>query len=264
MRDRDVRRRLRRLASPGGDDARREAIDRAKVELRERRPDATTKPDTRRFRAGAIPALLVAAIVAFGLSAPGRGLAEELAELVGIGDEPTEEPVFAPPDSSVNDIVIGVGRSASGFAYEVVGAQYQSGGEEPSLCFRASFPGRDYRGTLQCLTPAFLADFASDKTIATAFSGPGELGRSERTVVAGVVGWQVARVQVAGMDEREGAEIFRLTPELRAELGTEIEAGYFVALVPGSEAPARDVVVAAFDGEGELLSRETVKVSDVP
>jgi hypothetical protein len=269
MRERDVKRQLRALQAPGGDRARLRAIELARAELagadRVVRDEAP-EPRTRRGRRWLPPALGAIALVGFSLWAPTQGLAERIGELVGIGDPPTEKPVFETPRNQADAIVIGVGRTASGVDWETVAARYRPAGANPadsSLCFRVSFPGHDSKGSLQCLTPAVAEDFEADTTLPNAFPGPVGLGPRERTVVAGIVGGDVASVSVEAAGARTEAEISRLTPALAMQLGTDLEAGYFVAFVPRLRAqpPPR---VSAFDAEGRTLFERSVELVEFP
>jgi hypothetical protein len=270
MRERDVKRQLRALQAPGGDRARLRAIELARAELagadRVVRDEAP-EPRTRRGRRWLPPALGAIALVGFSLWAPTQGLAERIGELVGIGDPPTEKPVFETPRNQADAIVIGVGRTASGVDWETVAARYRPAGANPadsSLCFRVSFPGHDSKGSLQCLTPAVAEDFEADTLLPNAFPGPVALGPREGTVVTGIAGGDVTSVSVEAAGVRTEPEISRLTPALAMQLGTDLEAGYFVAFVPRLEGPQPRPRVSAFDAEGRTLFDQSVEVVEFP
>ena len=271
MRERDVKRRLRGLQAPGGDRARLRAIELARAELdgregAERAPEAT-EPRSRRGRRWLPPAFGAIALVGFGLWAPTQGLAERIGDLVGIGDPPTEKPVFESPRTPADAVVIGVGQSSTGVGWETVAALYQPAETKPAdapLCFRISFPGHESQGSLQCLTRASMKVFDESYARPTAFAGPVELGPRERTVVVGIVGGDVASVSVEAAGVRTEPEISRLTPELGAQVGTDVEAGFFVAFVPraGDSQPAPRV--SAFDQQGRRLYGQFVEVQLPP
>ena len=270
MRERELRRRLRQMPAPESEPARLQTIAKAKAELRRREPAPVIRGGSWRLRRWLVPLGLILALAGFGLTAPGRGLAEDLAELVGIGDEPTEQPIFN-PEPSAEAVVIGVGESETGIGWEAVAARYgeSAGGEDVAsspapLCFRVSFPGHDQAGTLQCLTQASSAAFAVDTVNATAFTGPSELAVSEQTVVVGVIGSAVTEVEVEMEGRQTQAQVFALSPELQERLNVEIDASFFIAFVAEPEAAGAGPRVAAFSSEGQQLSSRVVEIVDAP
>ena len=269
MREREVKRRLRALQAPGGGRARLQTIELARAELAgvERAPDGAAEARPRRGRRWLPPALGAIALVGFSLWAPTHGLAERIGELVGIGDPPTEKPVFETSRNKADAIVIGVGRTSSGLAWEAIAARYRqddTGLADAPLCVRLSFPGHDSHGTLQCLTRASMRVYNPGYTRPTAFPGPVELGPQEQLVVAGIVGKGVASVSVDASGVRTEAEVLPLTPELGAQLGTNLDAGYFVAFVPPSRPSQSPPRVTSFDEGGRPLFRRFVEVVVFP
>lgn len=208
------------------------------------------------WRSGLRPALLTMLLLLVLLMAAtptGRSIAQEIGELVGIGDDPTEDPVFDAPGTSRRDIVVGVGEAPSGARYEVVGETVAGSGRE-SICFRVSFPDFEPRGVQQCMTPAASRNFTDASLVPTAYAGA-----DGSPVVAGVAGSDIASVEVSGPggDVATEAGLFPLDPELAAAIGTDLEAGYFVAFPAESQDAAE---VAAYDAEGAELAREPVSV----
>lgn len=262
MRERDVKRRLRGLTAPGGQHAPEESILRARAELRRARAVEEGKPALARDRRWWAPATLATVLLVLGLSSPARGVAEQIGELVGIGDEPTEAPIFDPPETRTDQIVIGVGSSPTGVAYEVIASRFRERGADgrESICFRVSFPGHDRRGVIQCLTRAAREAFGPATVTPVASTGPRRLPRSERVVVVGIVGPGVESVEVRLGELAVSPAIHRLTPDLGDTLGTDVEAGYFIALLPAQPGGRRAVVEVLPSGTDGSLRREVIAV----
>ena len=208
------------------------------------------------WRAGLRPALLtllLLVVVLMAATPAGRSIAQEIGELIGIGDDPTEEPIFDEPGTSRREIVVGVGEAPGGARYEVVGESVAESGRE-SVCFRVSFPDYEPRGVQQCVTPAAASHFTDASLIPAAYAGA-----DGSPVVAGLTGSDIASVEVSGRggDGPTEAILFPLDPELAVAIGTDLEAGYFVAFPAESQNAAE---VAAYDAAGAELAREPVSV----
>lgn len=103
-------------------------------------------------------ALLVAAVIAFCLTPPGSSALGELVELVGIGDEPSDDFPFGGPEIP-SDGVLAVGTTPSGERFEIA----KTGGRGPGDqgCFYVSYPSSDLApGSASCVNAGVLRRLA--------------------------------------------------------------------------------------------------------
>jgi hypothetical protein len=197
--------------------------------------------------------LLLTLVVLTAATPTGRSIASDVAEFVGIGDEPTEEPVFEEPDEAVQDVVIGVGESPSGAAYEVVAEAITDADGRESVCFTVSFPDYEPRGSLQCLTAAADRSVGPDSLVPVSY-----IGADGSVVVAGIAGPDVASLAISAPDGQPAeASLHPVAPDLAASIQTDLEAGYFVAF-PAAE--AESVTLTAYDDAGSEVATEQVSV----
>jgi hypothetical protein len=239
------------------------AVQVAREEFALRAPVST--PDTGRLRtrvAGWAGVLLV--LIGLGFTEPGQSVARHMVDLIGIGDEPTEPPIFESQSQDSNHIVIGVGDLPSGARYEVIASRYGSDSAAP-LCFRMSFPGLKEHGGLQCLTQAAQSNFGAESTRPVAYAAPSSSGAG--VIVAGIVGDDVATVQVQGA-EGDGqpldAHVYRLDTALKNELQADIGAGYFFAALESRTTHPQEIQVRSFDAQGQLIGVTGVVTTSPP
>ena len=86
----------------------------------------------------------------------------------------------------------------------------------------------------------------------------------ESVVVAGIAGPAVEAVEVSLGGVAVEPAIHRLTPELGSQLRTDVEAGYFVALLPAPPAGAKAEVEVVPTVAGGALPAQVVDVVEAP
>jgi len=209
-------------------------------------PTVPSRADRRRVLPLAIPAAAAIIAAVMALSPGGRALAERIAELVGIGDEPTRNATGLIDEPA---IVIGAGDSPNGAAYEVVASAdmniYRA--ETSATCIGLDFPSSDAPSNAGCLTEDVLRALDKRVFLPTAFLGSSELG-AERLIVDGLASPRVAsaeveRVAADGSIARYPMEISQLTAGLANQIGASQEATFLLAFLPEDlvpPPPARD------------------------
>jgi hypothetical protein len=254
---RETRRRLRHLEPRENPEAKARALTLARREIEGRDLEAAENP--RPWARAARILLVAAAVGGFLLTAPGRGLADRLGELVGIGDEPTAAPVFTNPGMPAEQVVIGVGGGSEDIpGYEVIASRIEETDGEAPLCFRVSFPELEQRGVLQCLTDAALSNLTPETMQPAAFVLKGV----DQVVVVGIVGSGVQKV-LAGPAEAD-AEIYRPSSDLLKPDPGGAGAGYFVAFSETAHADPSPIRVSSSGSDGRRLSTTVTAVSTRP
>jgi len=190
--------------------------------------------------AGAVAALLLAATV---FTAPGRAVAEQLGELVGIGDEPTQDRLRTPAGSDYPAVVIGTGETPGGERYEIVASsppQVTDDGER-AACISVEVPGFEGPELASCFgeEPMQLAERVIDPL---ALTGGAKLSPT-RLMVQGLALPEVARVEVrhpsaTGALETTEANLGLLDEELASRIDLSFQAGYFIAFLPEAVIPS--------------------------
>lgn len=208
----------------------------------------------------AVAALLL--VLALGALTPfGRAVAEELAELVGIGDEPSREQDATGDEPAV---VIGVGQAPSGESFEIVASTEPAVGQPvgEATCISLDFPATSGPVTAACLTEALLTEVDRKGIAAGAVRGSGRL--AESLLVTGLVEPSaelvVAEHGVTGR-ERTEAELAVLDPELAEVIGSRDRVTFFVAFLPRPGQPGLDdrtLRVRTFDAMGHELARQAL------
>lgn len=246
--------RLRRLQVSDDSGARERTIAMAKAELQERGP----RPALVRRRL-AVALAIGLALVALEFTEPGRTVAREIGELIGIGDEPSAPELFDEGDVDSKRVVIGGGIEPGLGRYEVIASRIGVA-DEAAICLRVAFPDASVRhGSVQCLTQAAAERFDHDDLRSTA-----DRIDASTVAVTGLTGSNVVSVEVrAGEDFSLDADQFELTAQLAAAIGSESSLSYFVALVPAAVA-SNHVHVAAYDGTGEAIDIQTPSVEKSP
>lgn len=208
--------------------------------LRDHQPSRVQRDRRKRFTialAGAVLTVVVAA------TPPGRALAERLAELAGIGAEPSSS-VEGPVDSP--DTVFGLGEAPNGTGYEVVANAdlnlRRDHAEE--TCVTVEFPGVE-RGSrwFSCNTESLSRSIDRDPLHVVARVGPEALG-PDRMMVSGLVGPQISRVAIEhrgsdGQLATYDAEIFSLDGDVRKAIGATEDLRFALAFLPTALVPPK-------------------------
>lgn len=225
--------RVRALQAFGSD------LDRA-IRLHERSTDpARGRPG--RVAVAALAGVLLAGVLA--VTPPGRALAERLAELAGIGEEPTsslDSPVDLP------DTVFGVGETPNGTGYEVVASADQNLARDAAgeTCVTVEFPGIEPRPRwFSCNTNSLSRSNVEDPLHLVARVGPAALGE-HRMMVSGLVGPQISSVVIEhrGSDGRlttYDADVLLLGGGVRKAIGSTEDLRFALAFLPTDLVPPK-------------------------
>jgi hypothetical protein len=224
-------------------------------------------------------ALATGLLIVFAFTPPGRAVTGEIAELVGIGDEPTET-------GDRDAVVIGTGEEGS-IRYEVVatgasGRQIHPADGPPTPCIGVEFPGVPGPGGANCLTDAAMRGVRAHKVSRPFVTGaPAALYPTAEIVVQGLAVPGVTRVEVEyetadGEAEVAPAGLSFLDEDLSAAIAvTGKVAKSYVAFLPPtvleppaveggslSDTNARQAVenmeAVAYDAAGNEVGREGV------
>jgi hypothetical protein len=228
------------------------------------------------MRASGLALLAVAALALASLTPPGRAIATDLGQLVGIGDEPTRDP--APGERAV---VIGTGDAAKSYRYEVVAETNHGGSPDSETCIYLEFPELGGPTGGNCITSYTRRTLPQDHiTPPFPHGAPAEFGPDARLIVQGLVTPDVAQVTVT-RSETDGSrtefpvEFSSLNEDLSRKIGVEDRAGFFFALLPEgilqgesadslelSECSVRhslaQVDVTALDASGNVVAHENL------
>jgi hypothetical protein len=210
------------------------ALDELSRELERVRPVAIALVERRRrwvLTAAAAIALLL--LVAGSLTPPGRAIANSVAHLLGIGDEPA--------DSANRDaVIIGTGQ-ASNFEYEVVAGHGQGGGD---TCLSVEFPSIGGLVGANCLTNDTRQALAENQLTTPLVVGlPGQLYPEAELLVTGLAPPGVSQATVSyvnadGSDGEAKAELSELDRDLARHIGVDEQAQAYVAFLPPTVLPA--------------------------
>lgn len=215
----------------------------------------------RRWAAPAVGAAVAASLIvaASVFTAPGRALAEQLGELVGIGDEPTQPRQPATTGSDYPAVVIGVGQAPGGERFEIVASGPRAVDAEAAVdrgaiavdrgaiaCIFVELPTVDTTEAGSCMTEESQAGLAETGIAPISLLGNPTLSPT-RLIVQGLVLPEVARVEVryespAGTPQTSDVTLASLDAELGARIGVDEQAGYFVAFLPEELVPPAQVV----------------------
>ncbi|MDQ3758714.1 MAG: hypothetical protein M3331_02040, partial [Actinomycetota bacterium] len=188
-----------------------------------------------------VPTALVLIALAVGLTPQGRALAEDVGQLVGIGDEPTADRPDDGPAATDGAVVIGAGSTPAGDPFEIVAFQGRypakiESSEGQGTCIGLDFPELDdpSLGT-RCIEGPQGEPLPSP---AITDSAP-TLGEEAGLTISGLIGPGIDRVEVTydGDDgERVAAPttVGLLTAELAASVQAAEEVGFFVSFLPDS------------------------------
>jgi hypothetical protein len=204
------------------------------------------RPRFARPRIAVIVAVVLALIVAFSFTPPGRAVAERIGELIGIGDEPAGSTGFGRPA-----VVIGAGESPDGFPYQVVAARsLKNGAGGDETCVGLDLPELSGVAVAECLTPTQVEILQAQVVAPVLYAAPSGLGPEARFVIQGLVRADAGEVEVRYRSEagetRAPTEIVSLDQALGERIGSSEMADFFAAFLPG----------AAIDDPGALPAGE--------
>lgn len=194
----------------------------------------------RRFRRRLASAVGALAVAGFALSPAGSAVAEDIAQLVGIGDEPSDRFEAGMIGSISSDgRVFGLGTTPSGIPFELAHERTTLGGRKSTRtqsCVHLSYPDTkmDPSGA-SCLTDAALRGFERGHVMSPIASiGPAGLGEGSDFVVSFTGSADVDHVEVS----------YPMNGEV---LTTEAKVAPFMA------APAQTAKASAYRGETPLV-----------
>jgi hypothetical protein len=207
-----------------------EELGRQFEELEARRPPGRRSHNRARALVAAAAAAVVLAVLS--LTPPGQAVADRLGELIGIGDEPSGSSGFGTPA-----VVIGVGESPGGVAYEVVA--YRSDHPPPDqreTCLGFDLPRLGGARVGQCIVEETARRLRRWIVTPLVYAAPAELGEGSGLVVQGLARSDVADVEITYPSERgEDVAPTQLAPldQGVADLIDASErAGFFIGFIP--------------------------------
>jgi hypothetical protein len=257
----DLGERLGRLPIPPADEARARAA-RSAAERVERIGERRSRIAPRLMRLGVAALALLAALVGFAFTPPGKAVSDELGELVGIG-----EPATLPPDPFPGlgprrpGVVIASGRAPDGAPYEVVASRGDpSSGRGPSkegtvmqrgggamTCLTVDLPESPERGTVEfCVGPYRYGQGVVGVNVADRAFPDKErelAGSKARYVLTALLSPKVERVEVSYQDAAgEGhvafSDVGRVTRAIAKKIRTDHRVAYLVAFLPDDGLPS--------------------------
>jgi hypothetical protein len=261
----DLGERLRRLPIPPADEARARAATSA-AERVARMGGRPSRSAPRLMRFGVAALALLAALVGFAFTPPGKTVSGELGDLVGIG-----EPATLPPELSPGlvgprrpGVVIASGRAPDGAPYEVVasrgvateprstaagtgaGSVTERGGGRVMTCLTVDLPESPERGTVEfCVGSQHARGVVGVNVADRAFPDkePEFAGSKARYVLTAVLNPSVARVEVTYQDGAgEGhvafSDVGTVTRAIAKKIRTDDRVAYLVAFLPDDGLPS--------------------------
>lgn len=216
---------------------------RAKVDdVLERDGSVSFRPPRGRARPFERYALISLVVIGTAVAATpqGRALAERVADVVGIGDEPSRE-ATSPIDEPA--VVIGAGHTPNGTRYEIVASGDMNifRDDEPTTCVSLDLVGLKAPTNAACLTEGSIRTPDRQLVQPIAYLGPRELG-ADRLIVDGLAS---PEVESAAIEHREGSGAVRSYPAVVGELdralaeriGASREVNFVVAFLPEDLVP---------------------------
>jgi hypothetical protein len=193
--------------------------------------------------------LVVVAALAIALTPPGRGFAEELGHLVGIGDEPSAE-----VPAGEHAIVIGTGDSVRSFPFEVVATTNGAFAGKIEICASVQFPTirgdriRPAERGSQCLTGNRGVSPESFSESPNVYAAPEEFGPEGQLLVASIIPAGITpTITYSTIDDAHQVPAAVHVADLSDELGARLHSGeppfrYFFAVLPAGvlEGTAKD------------------------
>jgi hypothetical protein len=245
-----------------------DAIGRQFEELETR--EAPRRPSRRRPRALVAALTAAVALTVLSLTPMGQAVADRLGELIGIGDEPSGSVGFGTPA-----VVIGVGESPDGVAYEVVASRQSDdppGARE--TCIGLDLPRLSGIRVAQCIVGETASELQRLIVSPIVYAAPDELGPGSELVVQGLARGDVAEVAIKYPskrgERRAPVQLAYLDHTVADLIDASERAGVFVGFVPdgvlsGSERQPKKlthdsiesslarITISARDGEGRVL-----------
>lgn len=232
----------------------------------------------RKWLAGALGAVFVAAMLS--LTPPGRAIAEDVGQLVGIGEPSSfDQSAISDLPASGPGLVLASGTiPGSEQPYELVGyaseETSQGGSPGPMSCLNFDLPGLDKPS--EAGFNRVCVGGPQRRTLDTSGFTDAEdtLGPDARYWVEGLVSPEVSRVEVTYEDadgERQQAPVVlgMLTDEIADQVGAPVELGRFLGFMPDDgiassavgaspdEHPFLETIeVRAFDADGNEIATQ--------
>jgi hypothetical protein len=247
---------------------------------------ACSRAHTRRRAIGGVA--IVAALTAASFTPPGRAATGWVAEVAGIGENPTLEQVGSIPGTAV---VIDSGQLSDGTPFEIVAKgvvwgqntgppEWRAAAHREVICFQVDWPENQAKGQGGACTerdaskrggyPALESSgFVSPPGAGPSEGGP-SIGADAPGVFLGIVeGENIADVRLIQRDERDGtetqlpSETVPISGELVQRVGGGDPVRVFISTLDDSQVQAMnndDVAIAAvaFDDQGHVLGRSQV------
>jgi hypothetical protein len=185
-----------------------------------------------RLRTAALAGCVAIALGLASLTPPGRAVATDLGQLVGIGDEPTQ----GVPEGE-HAVVIGTGDTAKSYRYEVVAETNNGGTDRSETCVFLEFPDLQGHEAGNCLTDASRRSLPEEKIDPLVYAAEDEFRPDAELIVQGLATPDVARVLVSypssdGVRTEAPVEMSTLDDQLSRQIGVEDQAGFFFAFLP--------------------------------
>jgi hypothetical protein len=246
--------------------------------LRQELVDAAEREPTRRWGPWRwLTGLFVVGAIA--VSPLGAAIADGIADLVGIGGQPS--------DTRPRTAIV-IGDVTSAVPFEIVATGAEPGrvvppGEEPIPSVAPEFPSVQVAGPESCLTPQAQDALGRDAILPLVYGAPAELAPNGPVAVQGFADSDVSRAEVfrQGPEGGDGslavAELAELTPELSAQIRVDSHTRFFVVFVsPADVAPTGSggrftqqdahralagLVIQAYGAGGELLSEQSLDLN---
>ncbi len=178
------------------------------------------------------------AVGAIAVSPLGAAIADELADLVGIGDPPSDT---RPRDA----IVIGAPATAVPFEIVAIGAEptrVVPPGEEPIPCVAPEFPSVQVVGGQSCMDAELQRVLPRTVINPAAYGAPAELAANGAIIVQGFADPEVARVELVvptpSGDHTGPAEMATLSRSLSSQIGLDDRVRFFVGFVTPADISA--------------------------
>lgn len=206
------------------------------------------------------------AALALALTPPVQSVAEDVAHLVGFGEEPT-----LPQSGSVNGSasVLQGGTTPDGEPYEIVAKvdQLGSDGGNEMLCFQVDWVNLQGKGAGGACTPSYRDGSANDPPLETSglFTRPGDDGQSAAIFMGIADDPRIVDVEVhAGSDGQEIAiptSFLTVSGDVLKRTGGSYPVSAFAAVIDGplrqaAAEPGAKLVAVGYDADGQVVDRQ--------
>jgi hypothetical protein len=224
------------------------------------------EPTSRIPRMTGIALAAIVVLVGLSFTPPGRVVAGEVGDLVGIGDEPT---VSSRAANELDAVVIGTGATPGDQPFELVAFLLEDPNDVPELCFDLDLaePARPTGGV--CITSTRNYELLEEEGFGpVSVFGHRSIEHAD-LMVRGAMTSEASDVTVTYVDRhrvRQEAPVThgQLTSELAAQIGSEWKAGAFVAFLPEGviESPVGRSEVVDYRQVAELMTSIEVTTRD--